>query len=175
MNDVAVLFARRDSVYSGFAVEVFDAERDARTYRGPWPVVAHPPCRGWGRLRHLAKPVEGELDLALFAVEAVRSFGGVLEHPSGSKLWDVAQLPRPGDAPDFWGGWTMRVQQSRWGHGADKWTWLYVVGCPPDLVPELPPPRAGGRLVEHVCVAEREATPPAFAHWLLRLAIKCCP
>ena len=46
---VAVLFARADSYYKTLpGCEVYDMERDARTYDGPWPVVAHPPCRAWG-------------------------------------------------------------------------------------------------------------------------------
>lgn len=173
MNDVAVLFCRSDSVYLSFAVDVWDRERDALAYSGPWPVVAHPPCRGWGRLRHLAKPRVGELDCGLFAVWAARQWGGVVEHPAGSLLWDACGLPLPGAGVDASGGWTLRVRQSRWGHGADKWTWLYVVGCPPERVPELPPDRSGGRVVERMCGAERERTPPAFAHWLLTLAARC--
>jgi len=43
---VAVLFARADSIYKSLPdCDVYDIERDARTYDGPWPVVAHPPCR----------------------------------------------------------------------------------------------------------------------------------
>lgn len=173
MNDLAVLFARADSVYKGFAVDVWDVGRDAMTYEGPWPVVAHPPCRAWGRLRHLAKPRPGEMDCGLFAVHAARCWGGVVEHPAGSLLWAACGLPRPGEAADDYGGFTLAVRQSLWAHGADKLTWLYVVGCPPELVPDLPPARRGGRLVQNMDVCERERTPPAFAHWLLRLAHRC--
>ncbi len=57
LDTVAVLFARADSHYKALqGVEVYDMERDARTYDGPWPVVAHPPCRAWGRLRQFANP-----------------------------------------------------------------------------------------------------------------------
>lgn len=57
MNPVAALFVRSDSVYKKMeGVECFDMERDARTYDGPWPVVAHPPCRAWGNFAMFAKP-----------------------------------------------------------------------------------------------------------------------
>lgn len=49
---VAVLFARADSNYKAIpGCELYDMERDARTYDGSCPVVAQPPCRAWGRLR----------------------------------------------------------------------------------------------------------------------------
>lgn len=53
---VAALFVQSRGVYSSLGVEVFDVHRDARTFDLACPVVAHPPCRGWGRLRHLARP-----------------------------------------------------------------------------------------------------------------------
>ncbi|WP_202122885.1 hypothetical protein, partial [Escherichia coli] len=76
---IAVLFARVDSNYKAMPeCDVFDIERDARTFAGGMPVVAHPPCRAWGRLRKFAKPRPDEKALALFAVAQVRAFGGVL-------------------------------------------------------------------------------------------------
>ena len=33
--------------------------------------------------------------------------GGILEHPSSSKIWEV--LPDVGDAPDDWGGFTIEI------------------------------------------------------------------
>ncbi len=63
----------------------WDEARDARTYAGPWPVIAHPPCRNWGLLKHLA--TGDDSDCAPRAVEQVRAFGGVLEHPARSSLW----------------------------------------------------------------------------------------
>jgi len=50
-------FARPDSIYKSLpGCDVFDLARDARTYNGSYPVIAHPPCRAWGRLRSFAKP-----------------------------------------------------------------------------------------------------------------------
>ena len=84
---VAVLFARKDSHYKGLPdCDVWDAERDARRWPGGCPVVAHPPCRAWGVLAHLARPEADERALALFALDALRRNGGVLEHPRKSRL-----------------------------------------------------------------------------------------
>ena len=47
---VAALFVQRGGVYFDVeGVDPWDEERDARTYAGPYPVVAHPPCKRWGR------------------------------------------------------------------------------------------------------------------------------
>lgn len=170
MADVSVLFARSDSCYNDLVADVWDIRRDARNYFGNNPVVCHPPCRGWGRLRHLAKPRPDEKALALFAVGQVRRCGGVLEHPLGSALWHEAGLPMPGAVDEF-GGWTLRVDQGWWGHPAPKPTYLYIVGTTRDQVGELPVQlqRAGGRTVS-LSAAERERTPVAFARFLVRLA-----
>lgn len=196
--DVAVLFARADSHYKTLpGVEVYDMERDARTYDGPWPVVAHPPCRSWGRLAHMAKPRADERNLARLAVALVREFGGVLEHPQASKLWPAQRLPEPGQR-DGMGGWTMGITQHWWGHRATKATKLYIVGCDPNDIPPLPDLRLGegthviaqdrqpGKGVDgerlrkgmpgwrpEVSAAEREHTPPELASWLVELARRC--
>lgn len=174
-TSVAALFVRSDSCYFDLAnVDCWDRDRDARSYIGPGPVVAHPPCRGWGRLRHWAKPRPDEKALALFAVDAVRQHGGVLEHPHGSTLWGAKQLPLPGHGPDAWGGWTLLVDQGWWGHAAPKPTYLYIVGCSRADVGELPVQlrRAEGRTLE-LSPADRERTPPRFARFLVELALKC--
>jgi len=188
---VAVLFARQDSIYKRIdGCDVFDIERDARTYTGALPIVAHPPCRAWGRLRAFAKPREDEKDLALFAVDQIRRFGGVLEHPAQSSLWPVAGLPPLDQSKDLFGGWSMAVDQFWFGHRARKRTFLYICGIEPSELPPLPLAlgdapmtiassrrRAsdGSRYRKEVPDAEREATPPAFALWLLDLASRCRP
>lgn len=74
---VSVLFARGDSNYKTLpGCDVWDEERDAMTWPGGSAVVAHPPCRAWGRMRTFAKPRPGEKDLARFAVAQVREWGG---------------------------------------------------------------------------------------------------
>lgn len=182
---VAVLFARADSNYKQLSrCDVYDIHRDARTWPGGAPVVAHPPCRAWGRLRTFAKPRADEKALAIFAVDCVRRFGGVLEHPGSSSLWPTAGLPRPNQPADAFGGWTLCVDQYWWGHRAQKRTWLYIVGVAPADIPPFP---LGLGEAPRVCAlysgrdrsrtprkeigpAEREHTPPRFAEWLVQLA-----
>lgn len=172
---VAVLFARRDSVYRSIAgCDVWCEDRDARNWGGGAPVVAHPPCRGWGRLRTFAQVRPGELDLARLAVDHVRRWGGVLEHPASSTLWQDQGLPRPGRAADEWGGWTFSAPQSWWGHRAAKASWFYVVGCRPRDLPAIPFRLGGGAIdVPNLGKAAREHTPPALAEWLVELARRC--
>lgn len=186
---VAVLFARSDSVYKRLpGCDVWDIDRDARHYSGCLPVVAHPPCRAWAGLRHMAKPRPDEKELALFAVAQVRRCGGVLEHPARSTLWQAAGLPLPGSRDDS-GGFTFAVCQSDFGHKAKKATWLYVCGIEPSALPVLPirlgeashilgtsgrrqdGTRSNRRL--EISKIEREATPVDFAAWLYELALLC--
>lgn len=180
---VAVLFARSDSHYKALPeCDVWDAERDARRWPGGAPVIAHPPCRAWGRLRHFAKPRDDEKALALYAVCQVRLNGGVLEHPLASTLWPVAKLPAPGER-DAWGGWTLPINQHWLGHRAEKATLLYIVGCEPGDVPPFPirldepthviQSRKRTDYRPHVSKAEREMTPPEMAAWLVELAGRC--
>jgi len=171
---VAALFVRSDSVYKSLGVDCWDAERDARGYCGPWPVVAHPPCRAWGRLRAFAKPRHDEKALGLKAIWAVRKFGGVLEHPASSLLFMAAGGLKPGQARDAFGGWVLPVLQQDFGHEAPKATWCYVVGVSPSDIPDfgLRLGVAPGRIA-NMSRAQREATPRPFAEWLVELAARC--
>lgn len=157
---VAALYVQARSTYRLFPdVELFDLARDATGYRGPWPVICHPPCRSWGKFKAWAKPRPGERELAFLALEQVREYGGVLEHPVGSTLFKEAGIP----ASELW-----TVNQVDWGHRALKPTHLYLVGCrPPDLRPS---PGVPVTTVERLCRQERERTPVAFAKMLVELA-----
>ncbi|HRQ88093.1 MAG TPA: hypothetical protein PLA50_04805 [Bacteroidia bacterium] len=182
---VSVLFCCDLSPYKLLpGVDVWDRKRDARRFVGAGPVIAHPPCRTWGRLRTVAtRAPEDEHDLGPWAVEQVRRCGGVLEHPAGSTLFRECGCGADGDA-----GWIAEVDQWHWGHACGKPTKLYIVGCEPGEMPPMPrregvPDRCisqgkGIRLGHpkfrsRVTQWEREATPPAFAAWLVDLASRC--
>ena len=47
---IAALYVMKDGPYSELKnVDVWYEQRDARLYRGPHKVIAHPPCERWGR------------------------------------------------------------------------------------------------------------------------------
>lgn len=141
---IAALFVRTDSRYKEFDIfDVYDINRDARTFNGSYPVICHPPCRAWGRLSHMANPRPDEKDLAIFSVDLIRKNGGVLEHPTGSRLWKEKNLPLQGQGYDSYGGFTIEIDQWDFGHVARKKTKLYICGIKLEQLPELPKPREG--------------------------------
>ncbi len=172
MTTVAALFADPKGVYSGLeGVDVWDEARDARLYAGPWPVVAHPPCNRWAKLgRRELRGRDGGCFVA--ALWAVRTFGGVLEHPAESRAWRRYGLERP-QGP-WWTrglddeGWVCAIDQWHYGFPTRKPTWLYYVGPEPAELPYRPV------LAERGCDAlwstERAHTPVAFRDVLLGMA-----
>lgn len=187
---IAALFVATGGAYFGLdGVDPWDEKRDARKYAGPWPVVAHPPCSAWCQLAHVNQARYGHKvgdDGGCFAsaLESVRKFGGVLEHPAASYAWGRFGLPAPSR-----GGWehdlvtgeyVCKVFQSAYGHRAKKATWLLYVGAnpPPDLDWSSPPATAtvsfltnhGGGNLPRLGKKEAKASPPAFRDVLLSLA-----
>lgn len=187
----AALFVTESTVYRSLGLDCWPESRDARQYRGPDPVVAHPPCKRWGRYwsggpsakvrRH-----RGD-DLGCFAsaLWSVRTFGGVIEHPACSSAWRWFGLPKPvriggWSEPDSFGGRSCHVEQGHYGHLAPKPTWLYLVA---GEYPELAwgPSGAKGRLDRYragksdpeghrrLSAKQNLETPKAFARLLVRL------
>lgn len=209
---IAALFVDPSGIYGDIAqaapwfpgplpqVVAWGINEDARTYAGPHPVVAHPPCQRWGRFWHgsTRKPHQYEMgdDGGCFeaALAAVRAWGGVLEHCADSHAWDWYDLgkPRRGEGwfRDKHGAQTCYVEQGHYGHFSRKPTWLYVVS--PKPLPELNWTKGAQRL-HPVALARhgyekarrigmvamiggkdktkiRDATPPEFAALLLSIA-----
>ena len=186
---VAALFVDPRGTYAGLPdVELWDEARDARQYRGPHPVVAHPPCSRWCQLAFVIHKRYGHAvgdDGGCFAaaLAAVRTFGGVLEHPARSYAWPAFHLPRPRGPVWRRGlqdpGWVCEVSQGAYGHRARKLTWLYAVGAvPPSLDWRTPAPTAqvsfcanhGNSSLPRIQGRAAAATPVAFRDVLLALA-----
>jgi hypothetical protein len=189
---VAALYVDPLGCYANLpGVDCWDESRDARRYAGPYPVVAHPPCHLWVNLAALNfKRYGGEHnrpgnDGGCFAAAlgAVRTWGGVLEHPAFTNAWAFHGLRRPigvgwqlADTGGAAGpGWVCEVWQSAYGHRARKRTWLYAVGPRPQ---ELVWRRDSGsaqvgwfdRIKPTLSKREAIATPPAFRDVLLSIA-----
>lgn len=150
---IAALYVKKGGTYYNLpGVDPWDESRDARQYDGPWPVIAHPPCQRWGKMwfgqpltvnRTGVRKIKGD-DGGCFAaaLDAVRTYGGVLEHPWGSHAWPHFGLAVPSRTGGWImagldGGWTCCVEQGRYGHYARKPTLLLVYGLDPDELPEL--------------------------------------
>ncbi|WP_240047667.1 hypothetical protein [Sphingomonas panacisoli] len=203
---MAALYVESGGVYFDLpAVDPWPAYRDARTYAGPHPVVAHPPCQRWGRFWHgsTRKPHQFKLgdDGGCFeaALSSVRAFGGVIEHPADSRAWAHFGLPIPKrgagwTAPDEFGGRPCYVEQGNYGHDSRKPTWLYAVGVEfPELdwsrgeqrIPQWMLDRYGYEKARRIGVVAmvggkhktriRNATPAPFRDLLLSIARSAQP
>lgn len=145
---VAALYVIADGPYFGLeGVDPWDEERDARVYAGPHPVIAHPPCKRWGRYwsggpnARVKRRMGDDGGCFESALAAARQWGGVIEHPEASHAWRVFGLGRPSRAggwiPTPCGGWTCCVYQGKYGHAAPKATWIVVYGLTQEELPEL--------------------------------------
>lgn len=173
MKTISALCVAPRSIYKSFEqVECFDRRRNVVTFTSNTPIVAHPPCRAWSRFtRQQAKPEPGEKDLGPLCVGFLRECGGVLEHPAHSHLWEHCKLPYPNESKGSL--WCMEVHQAWWGHPLRKKTWLLFNRIPKEIV-EIPfLLHHGGndrRRQQVMSKAQRSATPPDFAQWLVNLA-----
>jgi len=191
---IAALYVETNGCYFNLpGVDPWDINRDARTYPGPFPVVAHPPCQRWGRFSEGSMTKKDQVtgdDGGCFeaAMTSLRDWGGVLEHPAHSKAWPAFRIPTPpktGWLNFNMDWWTGEVEQGHYGHPARKKTWLLVHGPkPPELIwgpceQRLPAKRLAERgyesarrcgIIANMCSKHRQRTPPQFRDLLLSFA-----
>jgi hypothetical protein len=186
---IAALFVEHGGCYFGLeGVDPWDERRDARLYCGPHPVVAHPPCSRWCQLAYINQKRYGHRvgdDGGCFAsaLESVRKWGGILEHPAFSYAWPAFGLARP--RVGTWtlsidGGWVAEVSQAAYGHRARKLTWLYCQSHtpPPELDWSRPAPTAqvsfcknhGDSPLPRLSKKAAAATPVPFRDLLISIA-----
>lgn len=198
---ISALFVESDGVYfNDPRIEPWDIKKNAMLYQGINKVIAHPPCQRWGRYWGGGPMLHGT-DRQLFkgndsgnfahCLWAVRTFGGVIEHPEASHAWKWYGLNRPPIhggwiRADCFGGWTCCVSQGFYGHRGQKLTWLYAVGtkrpdlkwgkCPGKQLMEdgFHSKEERARLVktgicQRMSKKQRSATPPIFKELLIDL------
>ena len=193
-----ILFVLENSLYKRAGFDCYDKQRNALTYAGNNPVIAHPPCQLWGKMakinfirwggEHNRPGNDG--GCFKFALDTVNRCGGVLEHPAGSYAWGEYGLVKP--LPNQWtpsgDGWTCEVWQSAYGHKANKKTWLYYRGgLPKEPIWDKPKgthqigyqdQRGKERNKPVLSKYEANATPKAFMDYLIELVdrvggVKC--
>lgn len=190
---IAALFVQADGCYVGDPlIDAWPESRDARTYAGDLPVVAHPPCQLWGAMAavnyvrwggdHNRPGNDGGCFSA--ALCAVIRCGGVLEHPAKSRAFKAYGLPAPKGLGWKKAGlheWVCEVWQSAYGHRARKATWLYYSGTNPPHELNWNRPagthqvgfqdqRGKSRNKPTLSKREANATPLSFRNELLKLA-----
>lgn len=190
---IAALFVEKDGIYSDEPnIDIWAIDRDAKTYTGDLPVIAHPPCQLWGALASVNyarwggehnKPGN---DGGCFesALQSVNRCGGVLEHPAKTRAWAKYGLEKPkkGTWIKSGKGWTCEVWQSAYGHQANKATWLYYVGEKPPFDLDWSRPKGEYQVGRHdqrgkdrnkptLSKKEANATPIRFRDELIKLAL----
>jgi hypothetical protein len=155
-NDIAVLCASNKSKYYLInGLDIYDNNRNAFTFNSNLPIIAHPPCAQWSRLKGLAKPLILEKYLAVWCYEWIVKNGGILEHPNGSYLFDYLGIRNK----------CYKVDLREFGYPAIKTTLLYFHNYKPISQPlTLEPARSN---VTKMHSADRMITPIKFNRWLV--------
>ena len=189
MTSVAVLYAQHGSIYLALRAEGADLPivgylgspdlPDSRAYMGPYPVVAHPPCAPWGRLRGMSNGADRDCGIA--ALNAVTAFGGCVEQPAWSTLFRAAGVAHVPGMVDRWGGRIVPIPDARrLGGLTPKPTWVYMVGVPQEVryaawrmysQAVYHDPGAWCK-VQNMSKRQREATPGPMARYLVYCAAR---
>lgn len=176
-QNVPVLFCQVNSVYNSLGCDVWDLKRNAFNYNLHLPVIAHPPCRLWSRMRGLSNAPACEKFTGIWSAFLVQDQGGVLEQPESSTLWPYLGLPLPGSKGKL-KGFSICVNQHWFGHPCRKKTLLYINGISEHDLPDIPLSFDAieyqlGYLSRHkspkkiIKKSEHSSTPILFAEWLI--------
>ena len=156
MKIIAILCAHQKSNYYSIPfLDIYNEKRNAASFNLDLPVIAHPPCAQWSKLKRFAHFNQEHIDIALHCVEMVRRNGGILEHPEGSTLFKHCGITQH----------IYSVDQSWFGYPAKKTTWLWFNGYKPAAIPLMFEARTN-RLAR-LSHPARSITTLAFNQWLV--------
>lgn len=150
-----ILCVNKKSIYKELGMNCYDQDRNAYTLTGSEPVICHPPCQQWSRLKHFAIYNREERDLAHFCLEKIHKNGGILEHPEGSSFFKEAGI-KP----------TISIDQFWFGFPARKRTYLYFHGYKPVQMPLKFD--AIEKKVTQMSYKKRSDTTKELAIWLIK-------
>jgi hypothetical protein len=135
---IPVLYCQVNSNYKKYnSCDIYDYKRDALTFKGNMPVICHPPCRLFSRLRAFSTAPACEVLHGFRSISLVRKNGGIVENPISSTLWKIMKVGSIQN-PDEYGGYLIKIHLSDFGFQAQKATGLYIVGIPFKDLPALP-------------------------------------
>lgn len=161
-GQVSVLCCSEQSAYHSIpGLDLWPASRDAFYFTGSNPIIAHPPCQQWSKLRAFAKYAPDEKELAYQCLKHVLRNGGILEHPEGSLLWKETGLSKR----------VYSVDQSWFGYPVRKRTYLLFVGCKPLAYPIF---GFQSKQLSSMGKKARSMSTPAFTLWLVNCARQLC-
>jgi hypothetical protein len=154
---ISVLCIQKDSNYLQIPnLDLWDYVRNAYNFCGDNPVICHPPCQQWSRLKAFAKEDKLEKELALFCWEKIQVNGGIFEHPLGSSFFKFVNADRKK---------MFVVHQSWWGFPARKPTILYFNNFSPLATPISFD--AIQTTVDKIAYRSRSKMPLNFCKWLV--------
>lgn len=156
---ITVLCVMEDSNYFKIPdLDLWTKERDAWNYIPDGkPIIAHPPCQQWSRLKNFAKKDDKEKQLAVYCAQLVKNNGGILEHPAGSALFEYVGIPR---------NKIRSIDQHWFGFPARKRTYLYVEGV--NLEPYQLLFNAVEKKVADLSRKQRSKMPLTMCEWLVK-------
>lgn len=164
VNKVAVLCAHDQSTYYSIpGAEVWNRKKDAFLFSGSLPVIAHPPCAQWSKMRSFSNYNLREKLLAEWCWDIVNKNGGIFEHPAGSLFWKYIRADRSK---------IFSVDQCWWGFPGRKTTYLYFHNCTWLEFPimYLPPVRD----ISSLHSSKRSVSTLSFNTWLFYSALNKC-
>jgi len=117
---IAILCVDESSNYyqlsKKYNLDIYSASRSMLLFNDSCPVICHPPCAQWSRLKNFAHVNDELKKLAPLCYDIVNSNGGILEHPSGTSLFKTVKA----DTNKI-----LSVDQHWWNFPARKRTYLY--------------------------------------------------
>jgi hypothetical protein len=159
-----VMFTKKDSFYEKLGADCYGKERNALSLRRPGICIWHPPCGYWSKLKMFCRQPPHTKHYALWALRNVNDYGGILEHPKASDLWNHPEVKQD---------CIFTVQLSDFGHRARKDTNIYIIGLDRRRIPGFPMVLGEPKgKIENMSTSEREETPELMCKWLLEILEK---
>lgn len=124
---ISVLCVRPGSHYYSFPLlDLWDSYRDVYNFSGNLPIIAHPPCQQWSKLKSFAKNHDQSKNIGPLCIDIVHKNTGIIEQPHGSELFRYCGIPAKK---------LLSVNLHWWGYPAQKKTLLYFYGIEPLAMP----------------------------------------